>query len=394
MEPLLLARFVAIFIGVLLLLLIRAAEGAPAVTPPTRDRLLSVLRVLLFTQALALVFLLLAEGDPDVRAVVEYSLQFDLVGLGGLAGLGGARLLQRRLDLSFFVAQAAEFMALIGGIFLGGFVNSIVAHLLIGGILWWDQGLASIFVDIELMILALVGLLLASVRVLYNLRLYTVEQQQHAREAEVVRLREQTTRAQLQSLQARINPHFLYNALNAVAGLVHAAPERAERMTLALARLFRAALATDPSPLSTVAQEIQLVETYLEIEHARFGERLRHRIDVDSAARDVPVPRFLLQPLVENAVRHGIAPTTAPGRVEVEVRLEASGALVIAVRDSGPAFPTALTGGYGLQSVQDSLALLYPDRHQLAFCNAPVKEVRLTLFEAVRPAALAQMEAA
>lgn len=134
------------------------------------------------------------------------------------------------------------------------------------------------------------------------------------------------TTARLAELQQRIRPHFLFNTLNSAIALVRSEPARAEAMLEDLAELFRQALA-EPGEPTSLAEEIDLARRYLAIEEARFGERLRVRWQLDPAADGARLPPLLLQPLVENAVRHGIEPSPAGG--ELRIRTERRGAVVV-----------------------------------------------------------------
>ena len=157
--------------------------------------------------------------------------------------------------------------------------------------------------------------------------------------------------AELEALQARIRPHFLFNTLNTGAALVHQRPEEAERLLLDLSDLFRAALA-GPREI-TLADELALVRRYLEIEGLRFGDRLRVEWQVPAALPDVTVPALSIQPLVENAIRPGVEPAASGGDVSVEV-VEADGVVQITVGDAPPATPVRPTAGQqvGLSSVR------------------------------------------
>jgi two-component system, LytTR family, sensor kinase len=128
----------------------------------------------------------------------------------------------------------------------------------------------------------------------------------------------------------------------------------------------------------TIAEEVDLLRTYLEIEHERFGEKLRYTIDVDPDAGNVRIPRFLLQPLVENAVKHGIGQRDEGGSVAVTIRKEGD-RIVASVSDDGPPFPTDLMGGHGLQSVSQSLDLVYSDDYSLRFFKEDDKRVEIEI---------------
>ena len=121
------------------------------------------------------------------------------------------------------------------------------------------------------------------------------------------------TEAELRALRAQINPHFLFNALTTIGYLVKAAPDRALETLMRLTSLLRGVLRSE-GEFTTLGRELDVIESYLEIERARFEERLRVRIDVPTALRRIRVPPLLLQPVVENAVKHGIAPRAARRR--------------------------------------------------------------------------------
>ena len=165
-------------------------------------------------------------------------------------------------------------------------------------------------------------------------------------------LRELAIHSELKALRAQINPHFFFNALNTVADLTQSNPAAAERTILNLARIFQFALDATRHEAISLGQEVAFVESYLEIERARFEEKLSYRIDVPHELRDLPVPPMLIQPLVENAVRHGISPKAGPGRVTVTARLE-NDRLRISVADDGVGFePARQPAGVGLTNVE------------------------------------------
>ncbi len=169
----------------------------------------------------------------------------------------------------------------------------------------------------------------------------------------------QAKQSELEALQARIQPHFLFNTLNTGAALVHARPEEAERVLLDLADLFRAALA-GPRVIP-LAEELALARRYLEIESLRFGERLRIRWDVPDGLPDVPIPALSIQPLVENAIRHGIEPCAHGGQVDIRLQAQA-GELSITVRNDVPPDQAAGVDGHrvGLASVRERVRALDP----------------------------------
>jgi two-component system, LytTR family, sensor histidine kinase AlgZ len=135
---------------------------------------------------------------------------------------------------------------------------------------------------------------------------------------------ESEARARVAALQARIRPHFLFNSMNTIASFTRTKPELAEQVVEDLADLFRAGL-TDVGHNATLAEELELVEQYMRIESLRLGERLRVHWDCDSVPRDAPMPALILQPLVENAVYHGIEPLAGGGDVWIDGQVEGEG---------------------------------------------------------------------
>ncbi len=211
-------------------------------------------------------------------------------------------------------------------------------------------------------------------------------------EFQLLNLEKLKTRAELDALQAKINPHFLYNALNSIASLVHDDPDKAEEMTLLLSKLFRYSTGRDGELFGTLSDELEMVRTYLQVEQVRFGNRLTFSVDVaDPILNSLKLPQFLLQPIVENAIKHGIAKRADAGRIDVRI-YEKADALHLCVQDNGPAFPNEMSGGYGLRSIQDKLKLLYGDDAHVELQNWPVKQVLLTInmvkIEAVQSAAV------
>lgn len=185
--------------------------------------------------------------------------------------------------------------------------------------------------------------------------------------AATARLRESLTDVKLDALRIQLNPHFLFNALNAIAGTALLRdPERTASLVADLSRLLRRSLRT-PRTTVPLCEEIELLEAYLSIERARMGSRLRTELAVEPKLAEVQVPSLLLQPLVENAIRHGVSRQPGPGTVGVDVRLS-RGRLAVRVTDSGAGFghpsrPLAPgEGGVGLANTRGRLEQLYgPD---------------------------------
>ncbi|HVH34682.1 sensor histidine kinase [Tahibacter sp. UC22_41] len=172
-------------------------------------------------------------------------------------------------------------------------------------------------------------------------------------------------RARFEALQARIRPHFLFNSMNVIASLIRARPVQAEAAVEDLSDLFRAALGRDDAR-STLGEELDLARGYLRIEQLRLGDRLRVDWQVDGLPRDLELPSLLLQPLVENAVYHGIQPLPAGGTVRVHGQVDGN---VIEIRVDNPCPPPAARRGGGngmaLNNIRSRLALHYGGRAAL-----------------------------
>ncbi|MCX8003585.1 MAG: histidine kinase [Burkholderiaceae bacterium] len=199
-----------------------------------------------------------------------------------------------------------------------------------------------------------------------------------ARESDA--LAAQMMQARLSALQAQIEPHFLFNTLANIASLVESEPARAKAMLDRLGTLLRAVLAASRAPHTTLGQELDLVRAYLEIMEMRMGGRLRFSIDADAPLRAHPVPPLLLQPLVENAIRHGLEPKAAPGQVRIRARASADG-VDLAVEDDGVGFDATTAGdGVGLANLRERLRALYGEAARLTIEEArPGTRVRLHL---------------
>jgi two-component system, LytTR family, sensor kinase len=178
--------------------------------------------------------------------------------------------------------------------------------------------------------------------------------------------------AQLRLLQTQLQPHFLFNSLNAVASLIYRNPAEAERTVLSLSELLRANLYKMDMQETTLGEELEFVWRYLQIMDARFPGQFAVRTEVEPGARDACVPTMLLQPLVENAIRHGLLPGEGRGRVEISARREGR-VLRVCVRDDGRgAEPDGgKPGGIGLTNMRARLQYLYGPDHRFEFHSTP-----------------------
>jgi len=204
----------------------------------------------------------------------------------------------------------------------------------------------------------------------YRLDALRREEEAAERQSREALLQQQVTEAELRALRAQINPHFLFNSLNTIADLIVRNPQRAETMTLRLAEVFRHVLDHASRPLTSIRDEIEFLRTYLYIEEVRFGERLQVKIDVSPELERAQIPSLILQPLVENALKHGLGPKPGPGHLTITVRAD-SDHLYMTVEDDGMGPGERQSKGLGLANVAERLQTLYQDRAGVTLSARP-----------------------
>jgi hypothetical protein len=215
--------------------------------------------------------------------------------------------------------------------------------------------------------------------------------ERYERDLKEEEVRKLAAQAELRALRAQINPHFLFNALTTIAHLIQTAPDRALNTILRLSGLLRSVLRSG-AEFATLGDELELIEAYLDIEAARFEDRLRVFIEVPTELRNLEIPALILQPLVENSIKHGIARSISGGEVRIAARLETSApdkredVLILTVRDSGAGAPEQdflRKRGVGLENVERRLRLQGGDDARLTIHSeagrGTVAEIRLPL---------------
>lgn len=193
-------------------------------------------------------------------------------------------------------------------------------------------------------------------------------------------LNEQLARAELIALRAQVNPHFLFNSLNTIASLIASQPKRAETITVRLANVFRYVLVHANMPFTSVEEELGFLRTYLDVEQIRFGERLQVEFDAESSIAHVAIPSLILQPLIENAIKHGIGRKVGRANIVVRTRRQDESLLMI-VEDNGVGLGTGTNGdhsvrdgkntGFGLRNIRERLQTLYGARASLSLTDRP-----------------------
>jgi len=220
--------------------------------------------------------------------------------------------------------------------------------------------------------------IIAILRMLYNLIKYRIQSMVNQKDVELAKMKELKNQAELNALHSRINPHFLYNSLNSIASLAHINANKTENMATGLSELFRYSINKENKTFVTVAEELEMVEKYLEIEKTRFGDRLCFKINADEDSMEKQIPKFLIQPLVENAIKHGLSKIKGDGKIRVEIKQERKD-LSITIFDNGPDFPKEPVSGYGLQNLHDKLNIIYGNNASINWENGDNKHVRITL---------------
>ncbi len=212
-----------------------------------------------------------------------------------------------------------------------------------------------------------------------------VTEERYARDRREQEILQLATEAELRALRSQLNPHFLFNALTTIGYLIQAAPQRALSTLYRLTDLLRAVLRRSTADYVTLQEEVEIIEAYLAIERARFEERLQVTIDIPPELRGLRVPPLLLQPLVENAIKHGVSPLKRGGRVDVIARIEVGAEsaahpgpprLTLVVSDSGVGMDAQgdawrRSGGLGLANVERRLARHFGDAATLRVSAVP-----------------------
>jgi signal transduction histidine kinase len=203
--------------------------------------------------------------------------------------------------------------------------------------------------------------------------LHAIEFYRRYRERETfsLQLQARLSDAQLRALRAQLNPHFLFNTLNAASTLLHRDPDGADAMLTRLGELLRLTLRADPDHESRLHDELELLERYLDIMRIRFSDRVTVQTRVDARVTDALVPAFILQPIVENAFEHGVARLQRPGTIDIDAQ-PVDDFLVLTVRDNGSGPASAEPGnGVGLANTRRRLAELYGDNSSLELTSSP-----------------------
>lgn len=247
--------------------------------------------------------------------------------------------------------------------------SSFLTHILGWLLPVWITGIIVGFELFQPAVLIWLGIFIAVVLIIHLTR-QAVSFYRELREKDVLeeKLKTLAAQAELKALKAQINPHFLFNSLNTIANLVSTNPPKAEESIERLADIFRYALSASNREFVTLRDELEFIDSYLEIEEARFGDKLKLTKEISPEILDVPVPNLILQPLVENSIKHGFAEN---GEVRMEITGYVDGDTVkVEVKDEGKGIPEEIkrgvyTNGTGLRNVNERLKKTYGDDYGL-----------------------------
>jgi two-component system, LytTR family, sensor histidine kinase AlgZ len=329
----------------------------------------TILTAVLWDSAFALVPpILLFALNPGIKwAGLLDDFRFSLIYsncIGGVAFFLIPKVWERTCSLPGWLAWSGRVAAMFAACVTG----SLIGGLLFVALRWqrmsdyWPQFQGSLKLAAILTIGA--GLIIGIYASLRE-RLEETTLQLRTKELERERALKLATEAQLASLESRIHPHFLFNTLNSISSLIPEDPERAERLVEQMAALLRFSLDANQSGLVPLASELKIVADYLEIERARFGDRLRYQIDVPADLKESKIPPLSLQTLVENSVKYAIAPNRTGGEIRIS-GAQSNGAFHLEVSDSGPAFQLEFApAGHGLDNLKGRLATLFGDKAAL-----------------------------
>ncbi len=198
-------------------------------------------------------------------------------------------------------------------------------------------------------------------------------------ELKAAELKQQLSESQFRLLKMQLHPHFLFNALHSISTLIHTNPQCADRMLSQLSELLRVSLETTEVVTVPLQEELQYVVKYLEIERIRFSDRLQTSFSIEPGTLALDVPNLILQPLVENAIKHGVSKLAGGGHIAIRVR-KGRGGLLIAVEDNGPGIGKTAREGVGTRNVRERLQRLYLHRGRLTLAHLKPQGTRQELF--------------
>ncbi len=280
--------------------------------------------------------------------------------IGGISGLDMKIYLRSRTLFGLYTSAIATAGVLLGFLVAGAALDLDYARMYATP--RWMAGMAISSVMISLILMSIF---------LWRSRSADAEAALERERQRSERAGREAALANLRALQAQIEPHFLFNTLANVTSLIDPDPAKAKRMLDSFIRFLRASLAATRSESTTLGAEKEMMGAFLEVLSIRMGSRLAFKVEIDPALEAFVLPPMLLQPIVENAIRHGLEPKVEGGEVRVGARREGDDVL-ITIADTGVGFASTTAGGFGLTNVRDRLRLLFGERAHLAIAgNVP-----------------------
>jgi sensor histidine kinase YesM len=324
----------------------------------------------IWSSAFGMVFFALASMNEERARTLEvfgfYILISNTIGyaIHGLFRIGDRMGLEDAAKAAGFMAKVAYYSVVpMIGVVIGFAIASIVTGVSFG----WITRPAAL---VSMMVTSIVISTVLSV-------IFFWRERSAAAEADVARERERRERierealaANLRALQAQIEPHFLFNTLANVSSLIDSDRAEAKRMLESFIRFLRASLAATREATTTLGDEAELIAAYLEVLRVRMQSRLKYAIDVPAELRAFALPPMLLQPVVENAIRHGLEPKVEGGEVRMVARRDGE-RIAVEIADSGVGFAPTTRGGVGLSNLRERLKLMYGERAALSVTDAP-----------------------
>lgn len=232
---------------------------------------------------------------------------------------------------------------------------------------------------LNLMLVALsVTLYIAVIRAIFIFLNKKSENIIRKKDLELAKMGELQKQAELQSIRSKINPHFLYNSLNSIASLANSDSQKTEKMALALSDFFKYSINREQKQFNSLEEELNAVRTYLEIEKVRFGDRLNFEIDCSAKLLEIQIPQLLIQPLVENAIKHGLSKITENGFLKIEI-VQENRMLNIKIFDNGPDFLSGPLTGFGIRNTSERIELIYGSRASINWQNGAEKFIMISL---------------
>jgi sensor histidine kinase YesM len=264
------------------------------------------------------------------------------------------------------IKEIVEIIALL----LGAFIGMLLINLLNIGI----------FNEDDMAVILFTVFLFSIARILFNYARLEKVISKNREELKDSKIKEHEAKQQLEILYAKINPHFLYNSLNSIASLAMIDGKKTKDMTIALSKLLRYSLNYSGDNFATLDEEVEIIQAYFDVEKIRFGENLTYEINLSDEAKQYLIPRFLLQPIVENCFKHAFKESENNNFISVNIGI-VENEILITIHDNGMPFPDRLIPGYGFRNVSDKLQLLLPGKHEFQVTNKPQKQVNIVIKE-------------